>query len=31
MIDIENMVFDRVATRVREQFPDIFIPRSIGC
>ena len=25
MIDIENEVFDRVATRVREQFPDIFI------
>ena len=25
MIDIENMVFDRVATRVREQFPDIFM------
>ena len=25
MIDIENQVFDRVATRVREQFPDIFI------
>ena len=25
MIDIENHVFDIVATRVREQFPDIFI------
>lgn len=25
MIDIESQVFDRVATRVREQFPDIFI------
>ena len=25
MIDIESMVFDRVATRVREQFPNIFI------
>ena len=25
MIDIENQVFDRVATRVREQFPGIFI------
>ena len=25
MIDIENEVFDRVATRVREQFPDIFM------
>ena len=25
MIDIESMVFDRVATRVREQFPDIFM------
>ena len=25
MIDIENEVFNRVATRVREQFPDIFI------
>ena len=25
MIDIENAVFDRVATRVREQFPDIFM------
>ena len=25
MIDIENQVFDRVVTRVREQFPDIFI------
>ena len=25
MIDIENMVFDRVATRVREQFPNIFM------
>ena len=25
MIDIENMVFDRVASRVREQFPDIFM------
>lgn len=25
MIDIENQVFDRVATRVREQFPDIFM------
>ncbi len=25
MIDIENQVFDRVAKRVREQFPDIFI------
>ena len=23
MIDIENQVFNRVATRVREQFPDI--------
>jgi hypothetical protein len=25
MIDIENQVFDRVAKRVREQFPDIFM------
>lgn len=25
MIDIENEVFDRVANRVREQFPDIFM------
>lgn len=25
MIDIENLVFDRVAKRVREQFPNIFI------
>ena len=25
MIDIESSVFDRVATRVREQFPDIFM------
>ena len=25
MIDIENQVFDRVARRVREQFPDIFM------
>ena len=25
MIDIENLVFDRVAARVREQFPNIFI------
>ena len=25
MIDIESLVFDRVAKRVREQFPDIFI------
>ena len=25
MIDIENAVFNRVATRVREVFPDIFI------
>ena len=25
MIDIENEVFDRVAKRVREQFPDIFV------
>ena len=25
MIDIESMVFDRVASRVREQFPDIFM------
>ena len=25
MIDIESQVFDRVATRVREQFPDIFM------
>ena len=25
MIDIENHVFDRVAKRVREQFPDIFM------
>jgi hypothetical protein len=25
MIDIENAVFDRVATRVREVFPDIFM------
>ena len=25
MIDIESMVFDRVAKRVREQFPDIFM------
>ena len=25
MIDIENEVFNRVATRVREQFPDIFM------
>ena len=25
MIDIENLVFDRVAARIREQFPDIFI------
>ena len=25
MIDIENEVFDRVATRVREQFPNIFM------
>ena len=25
MIDIENLVFDRVASRVREQFPDIFM------
>jgi hypothetical protein len=25
MIDIESQVFDRVATRVREQFPDIFV------
>lgn len=25
MIDIESMVFDRVATRLREQFPNIFI------
>lgn len=25
MIDIENEVFDRVAKRVREQFPNIFI------
>lgn len=25
MIDIENEVFDRVASRVREQFPGIFV------
>ena len=25
MIDIESQVFDRVAKRVREQFPDIFM------
>lgn len=25
MIDIESLVFDRVAKRVREQFPDIFM------
>ena len=25
MINIENEVFNRVATRVREQFPDIFM------
>lgn len=25
MIDIENEVFDRVAKRVRKQFPDIFM------
>ena len=25
MIDIESMVFNRIATRVREQFPNIFI------
>ena len=25
MIDIENLVFDRVAARIREQFPNIFI------
>lgn len=25
MIDIESQVFDRVATRVREQFPNIFM------
>ena len=25
MIDIESQVFNRVATRVREQFPDIFM------
>ena len=25
MIDIESQVFDRVATKVREQFPNIFI------
>ena len=25
MIDIENIVFDRVSTKVREVFPDIFI------
>ena len=25
MIDIESQVFDSVATRVREQFPDIFM------
>ena len=25
MIDIENQVFDKVASRVREQFPDIFM------
>ena len=25
MINIENFVFDRVATAVREQFPDIFM------
>ena len=25
MIDIENEVFDRVATRVRGQFPDTFV------
>ena len=25
MIDIENEVFDRVAKRVREQFPDIYM------
>lgn len=25
MIDIENLVFDRVASRVREQFPNIFM------
>ena len=25
MIDVENQVFDRVAKRVREQFPNIFI------
>lgn len=25
MIDIENQVFDRVAAKVREQFPDIFM------
>ena len=25
MIDIENQVFDRVANRVREQFPNIFM------
>lgn len=25
MIDIENQVFDRVAKRVRERFPNIFI------
>ena len=25
MIDIESQVFDRIATRVREQFPNIFM------
>lgn len=25
MIDIENQVFNRVATRISEQFPDIFM------
>ena len=25
MINIENIVFDRVVTRVRERFPDIFM------
>ena len=25
MIDVENQVFDRVAKRVREQFPNIFM------
>lgn len=25
MIDIESQVFDRIATRVREQFPNIFV------